>query len=59
MTIGDGKVDNNTWNKLHDDANTKMRQNPDKSAVNSVNNVRKADGKPVENRALPLYMSQE
>ena len=59
MTIGDGKVDNNTRNKLHDDANTKMRQNPDKSAVNSVNDVRKVEGKTAENRALPPYMSQE
>ena len=59
MTIGDGKEDNNTRNKLHDDANTKMRQNPDKSVVNSVNDVRKAEGKTVENRALPPYMSQE
>ena len=59
MTIGDGKVDSNTWNKLHDDANTKMRQNPDKSAVNSVNDVSNVGGKTVENRALPPYISQE
>ena len=58
MTIDGGKVDKSRRNKLQDNANTKMRKIPVKSAVNS-DNVIKVGGKKAENRALPPYMSQK